>query len=98
MKFWVCVSGVIKKLHLKGVGGFALSPEPKNPVVAAFVAESKGVPGFVGLWRLNDLDKSPNPQPPFVRRSFFKVNPVPSEFTFSGIFFLSEFCSTFKLS
>jgi hypothetical protein len=65
--------GVVKKLGLKGVGGFGLS-SGESPILAAFVPEGKGIPGFIGLWKLQDLDKSPNSPPPYARRSFFRVS------------------------
>lgn len=69
----VRMAGVAKKLSLKGVGGFAVSPDAKVPVVAAFVPEGKGIPGFVGLWRLEELQKGPISPQPYCRRSFFRV-------------------------
>ena len=63
-----------KKLNLKGVGAISLSPDASSPVLAAFVPEGKGQPGFVGLWKTLDLDKSPNSVPAFARRSFFRVD------------------------
>jgi len=66
-------AGVAKKLGLKGVGGFGLS-SGEHPVLAAFVPEGKGIPGFIGMWKLEELDKSPNSQPPYARRSFFRVS------------------------
>ena len=69
-------AGVAKKLNLKGVGSFALSRDASSPVLAAFVPEGKGQPGFVGLWKALDLDKSPNLLPAFARRSFFRVRYV----------------------
>ena len=68
-----CAAGVAKKLNLKGVRAFALSPDATSPVLAAFVPEGKGQPGYVGLWKALDLDKSPDPVPAFARRSFFRV-------------------------
>ncbi len=39
-------AGILRRLVLKGVGGIALSPV--GHVLAAWVPETKGVPGFVG--------------------------------------------------
>ena len=39
-------AGILKRLVLKGVGGITLSPV--GHVLAAWVPEAKGVPGFVG--------------------------------------------------
>ena len=66
-------AGVVRKLGLKGIGGFSLSQGPQEQVIAAYVPEGKGIPGYVGLWRVSDLHKSPQSPPPFARRSFFKV-------------------------
>lgn len=66
-------AGVTKKLNLKGVAAFGISPEASKPMLAAFVPEGKGQPGYVGLWNIQELDKSANSIPPFSRRSFFRV-------------------------
>ena len=71
-KYWHNI-GVAKKLNLKGVAAFAISPDAADPVLAAFVPEGKGQPGYVGLWKIQDMDKSPNSVPAFARRSFFRV-------------------------
>ena len=65
---------MVRKLGLKSVGGFAVSPDAESPVLAAFVPEGKGIPGYIGLWRLSDLDKAPVSPAPFARRSFFRVS------------------------
>ena len=65
--------GVAKKLGLKGIGGFAVSPSPSDEVLAAFVPEGKGIPGFIGLWKLRELGKSPDSPAPYCRRSFFRA-------------------------
>ena len=68
-----CCSGVARKLSLKGIGGFAVSPSSSDQVLAAFVPEGKGIPGFIGLWKLQELGKSPNSPAPYCRRSFFRA-------------------------
>lgn len=68
--------GVVQKLNLKGVGGFAVNADLKSPVLAAFVPEGKGIPGFIGLWRLLELKKTPSSPQPYSRRSFFRVSPA----------------------
>ncbi len=47
----VCSAGVQYKLPLKNVGGFGLSPaaDTSELKLAAWVAEGKGAPGFVGM-------------------------------------------------
>jgi hypothetical protein len=69
------VAGVVRKLSLKGVGGFAVSPDQDAPLLAAYVPESKGVPGYVGIWRLDQLSRGDSP-PPVARRSFFRASPT----------------------
>ena len=66
-------AGVVAKLALKGVGGFALSPNQDAPSLAAVVPEAKGCPGFAGVWPLAALSKSGEPPAPVARRSFFRV-------------------------
>ena len=61
------------KLALKGVGGFALSPNQDAPNLAAVVPEAKGCPGFAGVWPLASLSKSGESTAPVARRSFFRV-------------------------
>ena len=56
---------------LKGVGGAALSP--MGAVLAAYVPEARGVPGFVGLYDYRLLDKGGDPPLPISRKSFFRV-------------------------
>lgn len=67
------MAGVVRKLSLKGVGGFAVSPTVEAPLLAAYVPEAKGAPGFAGIWRLEQLSKGDSP-PPLTRRSFFRVS------------------------
>ena len=64
-------AGALRRLPLKGLGGFALAPGD-SPRIAAFVAESKGSPGFVGVWDTAALGSSRDPAP-LARRSFFRV-------------------------
>ena len=67
----------MKKLAVKGLAGFAVSPNASSPLVAAYVPEGKGAPGFVGIWALEKLSKGESPAP-LARRSFFRVrNPQP---------------------
>ena len=65
------IAGIVRRLVLKGVGGAALSPV--GAVLAAYVPEAKGVPGFVGLYNHQLLDKGGDPPPPVSRKSFFRV-------------------------
>lgn len=71
----VCCAGVQYKLPLKNVGGFGLSPaaDTSELKLAAWVAEGKGAPGFVGIWHVNSLGKSQDAAAPLARRSFFRV-------------------------
>ena len=62
---------MLKRLQLKGLGGFALAPAGA-PRLAAYVAENKGSPGFVGVWDTGSLGSSREPTP-LARRSFFRV-------------------------
>ena len=54
------------------MGGAALSPA--GAVLAAYVPEARGVPGFVGLYDYRVLDKNGDPPPPISRKSFFRVS------------------------
>lgn len=65
----------IRRLQLKGLGGFAISPG-SAPLIAAYVAEAKGSPGFVGIWDHAALPPGGEPPPPIARRSFFRANQV----------------------
>lgn len=42
--------------------------------LAAWVPESKGAPGFVGIWDVVALGKSQDAPAPVARRSFFRVS------------------------
>ncbi|KAL3135761.1 hypothetical protein ABBQ32_007324 [Trebouxia sp. C0010 RCD-2024] len=70
--------GVQYKLPLKNVGGFGLSPGKDNASLklAAWTPESKGAPGFVGIWDVAALGKSQDAPAPVARRSFFRANSV----------------------
>ena len=68
---WVDGPGILKRLVLKGVGGIALSPI--GHVLAAWVPEAKGVPGFVGLWDHRQLTASGDAPTALSRKSFFRV-------------------------
>jgi len=46
---------------------------PSELKLAAWVAEGKGAPGFVGIWHVNSLGKSQDAAAPLARRSFFRV-------------------------
>jgi uncharacterized protein with WD repeat len=73
-------AGVAKKLAVKGLAGFAVSPNASAPLLAAYVPEGKGAPGFVGIWDLNQLSKGDSPAP-IARRSFFRVRKPPTHAT-----------------
>lgn len=64
---------MLKKLPLKGVGGCAVSPGAGAPVLAAFVPEAKGAPGYVGVWRMDQLGAGGDTPAPIARRTFFRV-------------------------
>ena len=64
---------MLKKLPLKGVGGCAVSPSAGAPALAAFVPEAKGAPGFVGVWRMDQLGAGGDAPTPVARRTFFRV-------------------------
>ena len=69
-------AGVQKKLPLKGVGGFGISPTIATQArLAAWTPEARGSPGFVGVWDLQALGKGDAP-PPLSRRTFFRVRPI----------------------
>ena len=76
----MAVSGVVKRLSLKNVGGFALSQQQEGPnLLAAFVPEARGSPGFMAVWDLAAIGKGDNP-PHLARRSFFRVRKCLSTF------------------
>ena len=64
---------MLKKLPLRGVGGCAVSPGAGAPVLAAFVPEAKGAPGYVGVWRMDQLGAGGDTPAPVARRTFFRV-------------------------
>lgn len=65
-------AGPLRRLQLKGLGGFAVAPAGE-PRLAAYVAEAKGSPGFVGVWNHAALPAGGDPPAPLARRSFFRV-------------------------
>ena len=76
-------AGVVGKLAVKGVAGFAVSPNLDAPMLAAYVPELKGSPGFAGIWPLEALAGKGETPAPVARRSFFRVrassaHPVPA--------------------
>ena len=74
-------AGVQKKLPLKGVGGFGISPtEASQARLAAWTPEARGSPGFVGVWDLQALGKGDAP-PPLSRRTFFRVRATSEKHT-----------------
>ena len=85
-----CSSGVARKLSLKGIGGFAVSPSSTDEVLAAFVPEGKGIPGFIGLWKLQELGKSPNSPAPYCRRSFFRARLRPWQSRLAAVLHVDE--------
>ncbi|KAK9828927.1 hypothetical protein WJX72_002838 [[Myrmecia] bisecta] len=68
-------AGVLRKLSLKGVGGVAVCPQPGSSLLAAYVPEAKGSPGFVGVFNYMTLTKGADAQP-LARRSFFRASSV----------------------
>ena len=66
-------AGVVGKLAVKGVAGFAVSPNLDAPMLAAYVPELKGSPGFAGIWPLEALAGRGDTPAPVARRSFFRV-------------------------
>ncbi len=70
----MCPAGVVKRLSLKNVGGFALTQQKDGPsLLAAFVPEARGSPGFMAVWDVAAIGKGDNP-PHLARRSFFRVS------------------------
>ncbi|KAK9805709.1 hypothetical protein WJX73_000716 [Symbiochloris irregularis] len=69
--------GAERRLQLKGLerGGFAVAPAGL-PRIAAYVCESKGAPGFVGIWDHAALPPGGDPPQAIARRSFFNANHV----------------------
>lgn len=65
-------AGPVKKLPIKGVGAFALSPT--TPLIAVYVPEIKASPAFVGLYDYSGLTNSSDAPPPICRKSFFRVS------------------------
>ena len=71
-----CCAGAVRRLQLKGLGGFAVAPAGEA-TLAAYVAEAKGSPGFVGVWNHSALPAGGDPPAPLARRSFFRVRRCP---------------------
>ncbi|KAL4428252.1 hypothetical protein ABPG75_002341 [Micractinium tetrahymenae] len=67
-------AGVSKRLSLKGVAGFAVCPALDRSVVAAYVPESKGSPGFIGLYDYAAISAGGDAPPPLCRKSFYRAN------------------------
>lgn len=66
--------GVHKRLSLKGVAGFSVCPAaPDRTVLAAYVPETKGQPGFVALYDYSAISVSGDAPPPLSRKSFYRV-------------------------
>lgn len=82
-------AGILRKLHLKGLGGFAVSPAG-GPHLAAYVPEMKGSPGFVAIYDHSQLIKGGDPPPPICRRSFFRANQVKLTWSSIGYGLLAE--------
>jgi hypothetical protein len=67
-------AGVSKRLPLKGVAGCALCPAPgARPLLAAYVPEAKGSPGFIALYDCGALVAGGDAPPPLCRKSFYRV-------------------------
>ena len=67
-------AGVSKRLPLKGVAGCALCPAPgARPLLAAYVPEAKGSPGFIALYDCSALVAGGDAPPPLCRKSFYRV-------------------------
>ena len=62
-----------KRLSLKGVAGFAVCPAPQRPLLAAYVPEAKGQPGFIALYDYTAIGASGDAPPPLCRKSFYRV-------------------------
>ena len=70
-----------KRLPLKGVGGFGISPAiARQAKLAAWTPEARGSPGFVGIWDLQELGKGDAP-PALSRRTFFRVRRIANKHT-----------------
>lgn len=74
-------SAVAAKLPLKGVCAAATSPD--GTLLAAAVPDAKGVPGYVGVWKVADLPAAgtgagaaAGAPPPLARRTVFRASSV----------------------
>lgn len=65
--------GVSKRLSLKGVAGFAVCPAAERPLIAAYVPEAKGSPGFIALYDYSAISAGGDAPPPLCRKSFYRV-------------------------
>ncbi|PRW44612.1 eukaryotic translation initiation factor eIF2A family [Chlorella sorokiniana] len=66
-------AGVHKRLSLKGVAGFAVCPSERS-LVAAYVPEAKGSPGFIALYDYSAISASGDAPAPLCRKSFYRAN------------------------
>ncbi|XP_053736381.1 eukaryotic translation initiation factor 2A [Synchiropus splendidus] len=64
---------IVKKLHLKNVTDFALSPGSSPPKVAVYVPGAKGAPSFVRLYQYPHLEGATAAR---ANKSFFKADRV----------------------
>ena len=60
-------------MPLKGVAGVAVCPAAGTPLVAAYVPESKGSPGFIALYDYSAISTSGDAPAPLCRKSFYRV-------------------------
>ncbi|PSC70931.1 eukaryotic translation initiation factor eIF2A family [Micractinium conductrix] len=67
-------AGVSKRMPLKGVAGVAVCPAAGTPLVAAYVPESKGSPGFIALYDYSAISTSGDAPAPLCRKSFYRAN------------------------
>ncbi|GAB4814302.1 hypothetical protein N2152v2_001348 [Parachlorella kessleri] len=67
-------AGVSRRMPLKGVAGVAPCPLPAKPLLAAYVPEAKGSPGFIALYDYSQITASGDAPPPLCRKSFYRAN------------------------
>jgi uncharacterized protein with WD repeat len=60
-------------MPLKGVAGFAVSPAEGRSLLAAYVPEAKGSPGFVALYDPAAISAGGDAPAPLCRKSFYRV-------------------------
>ena len=65
-------AGVSQRVAVKGVAGFAACPAPASTLLAAYVPEAKGSPGFVALYDYATA-ASGEALTPICRKGFFRV-------------------------